>query len=72
MDDAREELRQVDEELAELRETAVELRAQVGDRSNGATDPAETAAVITSAEEQEALIGALSDRRERLRRKLGV
>jgi hypothetical protein len=72
MDDAREELREVDEELAELRETAAALRAQVGDRSAGATDPAETAVVITSAEEQEALIGALSARRERLVRKLGV
>jgi hypothetical protein len=72
MDDAREELRQVDEELAELRETAAELRTQIGDRNDGATDPAETAVVITSAEEQEALIGALSTRREGLLRRLSA
>jgi hypothetical protein len=67
---AREELRQVDEELAELRQTAASLRAQIGDRSDGPTDAEETALVITSAEEQEALIGALAERRERLRRRL--
>jgi hypothetical protein len=68
--DTREELRQVDEELAELRRTAVELRAQIGDRSDGPTDPAETALVITAAEEQEALIAVLESRREALVRHL--
>jgi hypothetical protein len=72
VNDTREELRQVDEELAELRETATGLRAQVGERSDGTTDSAETALVITSAEEQEALISALSERREGLLRKLDV
>jgi hypothetical protein len=67
-----EQLRVVDEEIAGLRATAEQLRAQVGDRADGATDPAERAAVITAAEEQEALIGVLTERREVLARRLGA
>jgi hypothetical protein len=67
----REQLRLVDEELAGLRTTAEELRTQVGERSDGPIDPAESATVITAAEEQEALIGVLAARREDLLRRLG-
>ena len=66
----RAQLRSVDNELEGLRRTAEELREQIGDRSDGATDPAERAAVITAAEEQEALIGVLTTRREGLLRRL--
>ena len=72
-DDAAElraQLQTVDEELEGLRRTAEELREQIGDRSDGANDPADRAAVITSAEEQEALIGVLTNRREDLLRRL--
>ena len=69
-DELRAQLRSVDDELEGLRRTAEELREQIGDRSDGATDPAERAAVITAAEEQEALIGVLTTRREGLLRRL--
>jgi hypothetical protein len=67
----REQLRLVEEELAGLRKTAEELRAQVGERADGPIDPAERSAVITAAEEQEALVAILATRREELLRRLG-
>jgi len=70
VDDVREQARVVDEELAELRKTAQSLRAQVGERTAGPMDLAESAAVITAAEEQEALIDVLERRRDGLLRRL--
>jgi len=70
VDDVREQVRVVDEELAELRKTAQSLRAQVGERTAGPMDLAESAAVITAAEEQEALIDVLERRRDGLLRRL--
>jgi hypothetical protein len=66
----REQLQLVDEELAGLRAEVDELRAQFGGRASGPMDLAESAAAITSAEEQEALIEALEERRAGLLRKL--
>ena len=71
MDDVREQLRVVDEELAGLRRQAEEIRASVGGRASGAMDLADSAAAITAAEEQEALIDVLEQRRAGLLRKLG-
>ena len=71
MDDVREQLRLVDEELAGLRRQAEELRTQVGERTGGPMDLAESASAITAAEEQEALIDVLEQRRAGLLRKLG-
>ena len=65
-----DELRAVDEELAELRRTVAQLRADIGDNS-GPNDPEDVGAAITSVEEQEALIGVLEARRERIQAKLG-
>jgi len=70
VDDVREQLRLVDEELAGLRETAEELRSQVGERTAGPIDLAESASAITAAEEQEALINVLEQRRDGLLRRL--
>jgi outer membrane protein TolC len=67
----REELRLVEEELAELRRTAADVRRRVGDRSDAPTDPAEIGATIELAEEQEAVIAVLADRREKLLERLG-
>jgi hypothetical protein len=66
------ELRLVDEELAGLRAEVSQLRGQFGGRDTGPMDLAENAAALTSAEEQEALIEALEQRRAGLLRKLGV
>lgn len=67
----REELRLVEDELAQLRITVAALREQIGDRSGGTTDPADQAAALTAIEEQEALLGVLDARRAALRRGLG-
>jgi hypothetical protein len=61
-----EELRILDEELARLRETAADLRRRIGERDDDPTDRAEYSAMMGSAEEQEALIGELESRRDRL------
>lgn len=68
--DRREELRLVDEEIAEMRESAAALRRQVGDRSDGSVEPEETAATISRAEELEAIISTLQTRRDDLARRL--
>jgi len=62
----RDEILSVDAELAELRRVSAQLRSEIGRRDDGATDPEDLAAAITSVEEQEALIGVLEARRERL------
>ncbi len=66
----RDELQLVEEQLAELRQTAAELREQIGERSYGPTDPAEMATAITAAEEQEAFAKLLEARREDIVRRL--
>jgi hypothetical protein len=68
--DPREQLRIVDEELAGLRRMAEGLRSQVGERADGTSDLSDRASLITAAEEQEALIGVLQARRERLQRQI--
>lgn len=68
--DLREQLREVEEELDGVRRTAAALRAEIGGRSDGAVDPEDTAAIITSAEEQEAVAVSLEARRDDLRSRL--
>lgn len=64
----RDELRLVEQELAQLRDTAAELRRQVGEATG---DDADRASLITGAEEQQAFIGVLEARRQDLRQRLG-
>jgi hypothetical protein len=66
----RDELRDVEEELVSLRVQVESLRSLLGQRDAGPMDLAESAAQITAAEEQEALIEVLEARRETLMRKL--
>jgi hypothetical protein len=66
----RDEILAVDAELAELRRVSAQLRSEIGRRDDGATDPEDLAAAITSVQEQEALIGVLEARRERLQARL--
>jgi chromosome segregation ATPase len=61
----RQELESVEAELAELRASAEGLRRQVGEV--GPTDESERSALITAAEEQEALAESLEARRDDLR-----
>jgi SMC interacting uncharacterized protein involved in chromosome segregation len=64
----RQELETVEAELKELRETARQIRRQIGERWFEPTDVPERAALITAAEEQEALAETLEARRDELRK----
>jgi hypothetical protein len=66
----RDEIAAVDVELAQLRRVSAQLRSEIGSRDDGPSDPEDLAAAITSVEEQEALIGVLEARRERLEARL--
>jgi SMC interacting uncharacterized protein involved in chromosome segregation len=68
----REELRLIEEEIAELRESAASLRRQVGDRSDGNLEPEEVGATIASAEELEAIVDTLETRRDDLTRRIAA
>jgi hypothetical protein len=67
----RAELAQVEQELADVRRAAAQLRQQSGDDNSGPTDPEDRAAVITEADEQDNLAAALELRRDALRQRLG-
>jgi chromosome segregation ATPase len=67
----RDELRGVEDELAQLRESVANLRRRIGERWDDPTDLEERTQLITLAEEQEALIEELENRREDLLRRLG-
>ncbi len=66
------ELQQVDSMIAELRSQAQQIRTEVGNREDGPSDPGDVSLLIRSAEEQEALIAVLEDRRGKLRERLGL
>jgi hypothetical protein len=67
----RAELRDVEADIADLRHTAAELRRQVSERWFEPTDASERSALITAAEEQEALAESLETRRVELLKLLG-
>jgi F0F1-type ATP synthase membrane subunit b/b' len=67
----REELRLVEEDLEQVRKSAASLRQRIGERADEPTDAAERAALIESADEQEALVFQLEGRREQLLAQLG-
>ena len=60
------ELREVDKDLAAIRATVAQLRANVGE----AEDPADRGALIHAADEQDNLADQLAARREKLLRRL--
>jgi hypothetical protein len=66
----RRELRDVETELIELRDGAANLRRQIGERWFEPMDSAERSALITAAEEQEALADSLETRRDGLAERL--
>jgi hypothetical protein len=68
--DLREQLRLVEEELAGVRRTAAQLRAEIGSRSDGAVDTEDIASIITSAVEQDAVAASLATRRDDLQSRL--
>jgi hypothetical protein len=66
----RDEIRVVEGELTELRRTVIELRTEIGGKTDGPSDPEDTTALLTSVEEQEAVIGILEARRDKLQSQL--
>ena len=68
-DQLRQELKDLDQELAELRRVggdAAARRGQDSDTSEGAIEPEEIATELTGIAENEAIIDTLEQRRERL------
>ncbi|MCM4078468.1 hypothetical protein [Paractinoplanes hotanensis] len=68
-DQLRQELKDLDEELAELRRVAGDVTARRGqdsDTSIGLQEPEEIATELTGLAETEAVIGTLEQRRERI------
>lgn len=62
----RAELSQIETDLANVRETAAQIRAGVGE----ADDPADRGALIQAADEQDSVADQLAARRDDLARKL--
>jgi biopolymer transport protein ExbB/TolQ len=66
----RDELKDLEEQIAELRRSAQEIRTRIGGGWDAPTDEVEIASALTHAEEQEAFIRALEERRDRLLERL--
>jgi hypothetical protein len=67
-DELRAALKQVDNDLENVRRTAAEVRSGVGE----AEDPTDRGSLIQAADEQDSLAEALSARREDLLRRLAA
>jgi hypothetical protein len=68
-EEPRAELARLEAQIAELRQTARELRDGLNDA--GPTDIEDRSQVIYEAEQQEAIVGELERRRDELRAQLG-
>jgi hypothetical protein len=66
-DRLRAQLNEVENDLANLRRTAADIRSGIGE----AEDPADRGSLIQSADEQDALAEQLAARRDDLLRRLG-
>jgi hypothetical protein len=67
----REELREVDDELARQRADLDDLRKELGDPSEQPVEPEDRANLLTELETQEAVIETLEARRADLLKRLG-
>jgi hypothetical protein len=70
-EELRQQLRDVEAQIAEVRGSADELRSQLGGQSDGAQDSEDVAATLTGIEEYEGVLNALEQRRETVRKQLG-
>jgi hypothetical protein len=68
-DDPGAELARVERQIEELRQTVRDLRASLVDA--GPTDPEDRTMVVSQADEHEAVIAELEQRRDLLREQLG-
>ena len=69
-DDPRTELARIERQIEELQQAVRDLRASLNDA--GPIDPEDRSLVISQAEEQEAIIAELEQRRRHLREQLGT
>lgn len=72
-DQLRQELKDIDDELAELRRVAGDVqsrRGEDGDTSEGYQEPEDIATELTGLNETEAVIDVLEQRRERVEERL--
>ncbi len=69
-DDPRTELARIERQIEELQQAVRDLRAGLNDA--GPIDPEDRSLVISQAEEQEAIIAELEQRRRHLREELGT
>ena len=70
VDELRDELRLLEEDIASAEQTAAELRRLIGERSTGATDREEMSQLITEKDAHDAVLRILAARRERLQKRL--
>ncbi|MBE7189477.1 hypothetical protein [Jatrophihabitans endophyticus] len=69
-DELRQQLTELNQQIAELGGETDELFAQTGGDTDGAQDSEDVAAELTNAEETQGMLDALYKRRERLRAEL--
>jgi chromosome segregation ATPase len=65
------QLRRLEQEIADLEPSVDEARRRVGNRDEGTGDQEDYAAAMTEIAEQEAVLDTLRERRDALREKLG-
>jgi chromosome segregation ATPase len=70
-DQLRNELRDLDAEIAQLRASTRDLRAEAGSQAGGVEDTEEQASDLTTEGENDAVLDVLEQRRATLRRQLG-
>ncbi len=66
----RQELREIDAEIADLRRSAADVRTRLGPDGDGVENSEDIAADLTGIQEDEAVIGVLEQRREAICRRL--
>jgi prefoldin subunit 5 len=74
-DQLRQQLKDIDEQLAELRRVAGDVQSRRGedsDTSEGLQEPEDVATELTGLNETEAVIDVLEQRRERIEAKLNA
>jgi len=69
--DPAEELRLVEQQISETQAAATRLRDEIGNSSDEPIDPNDRSALITEAEQQEAILATLEERRRTLLDRLG-
>ncbi|MET8154036.1 hypothetical protein ACIBSW_16600 [Actinoplanes sp. NPDC049668] len=57
----------LDQKIADLQTQVQDMRRRIGDRADSPTDAAEVSSLLTEVEEQEAILAALTARRDEIK-----